>query len=79
MCSLRTVLWLNVSLFSLIGVVHALRLLFQWEVTFEGWFVAYWLNALALVLLGIMIYFNVKKLKEQQGEKIQKGSSKKKR
>ena len=64
MCSLRTVLWLNVGLFSFIAAVHALRILFQWEVAVEGWLVGYWLNGLAIVLLGIMIYFNGKHLKK---------------
>jgi len=79
MCSLRTVLWLNVGLFSLIAAIHVLRVFFQWEILFEGWSIDYWLNGLAFVLLGIMIYFNGTHLKKKQGEKREKSSTKKKR
>ena len=64
MCKLKTVLGINVALFAVIGVVHLLRLGFQWDVQFDGWSVPLWLNALFLVLAGTIVWLNGKHLKK---------------
>ena len=48
--------------FSLIAVLHALRLLLGWEAMIGGWSVPMWLSWLALALAGYLAYtaFKVK-------------------
>ncbi len=61
---LKTVLTVNVVLFSLIGIVHLLRIIGQWEVRFGGWFVGYWLNVVAIVIAAAMVYINSRHLRK---------------
>ncbi len=63
MCKLPTVLKINVGLFSLIGVLHLLRILLQWDVRFGDWQVPYWMNVLGIVIAGVMVWLNGKHLK----------------
>jgi len=62
--ALRTVLVVHVLLFSLIGLLHLLRILFQWNIVFGTWFVPYWLNVLALLLAFLLLYLNIKQLRK---------------
>lgn len=63
MCKLPTLLKVNVGLFSLIGVLHLLRILLQWDVRFGDWQVPYWMNVLGIVIAGVMVWLNGKHLK----------------
>lgn len=62
---LQTVLKINVALFSLIGLIHLSRLLWQWEVSFAGWDVPLWLNGLFFILAGLLVWVNAKQLKKE--------------
>lgn len=42
--------------FSIIAVLHALRLLFGWQAVIGGWNVPTWLSGLALVVSGYLAY-----------------------
>ena len=42
--------------FSLVAVLHALRLLLGWEAMIGGWHVPMWLSWLALALAGYLAY-----------------------
>lgn len=49
--------------FSLIAVLHALRLVFGWDAVIGGWSVPHWISGVAVVLFGYLGYsgFNVRK------------------
>ena len=42
--------------FSLVAVLHALRLLLGWDAVIGGWSVPMWLSWLALALAGYLAY-----------------------
>ena len=63
MCKLKTVLGINVALFSLIGLLHLLRLILQWPAQIGGWNVPMWMSVAALLAFGLLVYFNGKHLK----------------
>lgn len=63
MPQIKTTLRTNIAIFSFIGVIHLLRILFQWEVRFGNWDVAYWLNGIAIILVIIMVYLNARHLR----------------
>ena len=42
--------------FSVIAVLHLLRLFLHWEAVIGGWAVPAWVSALALVLSGYLAY-----------------------
>ncbi|MBI2666792.1 hypothetical protein HYX13_04225 [Candidatus Woesearchaeota archaeon] len=63
MVKLKTVLMVNILLFSLIGTAHLARLLWQWEISFAGWSVPLWLNAVFVVLAGALVLMNGKQMK----------------
>ena len=43
-------------IFTLIAVLHILRLLFGWQAVIGGWNVPTWVSGLALVLSGYLAY-----------------------
>ncbi len=63
MCKLKTTLGINVAVFSIIGVLHLLRLILQWQAQIAGWTVPLWLSGLAVIAAGALAYCNVKNLK----------------
>ena len=52
--------------FSLVAVLHALRLLLGWEAVIGGWNVPLWLSWVALAVSGYLAYtaFNLGKLRK---------------
>jgi len=48
----------NVTLviFSLIAILHALRLVYGWGAVIGGWEVPIWLSGLAVILAGYLAY-----------------------
>lgn len=46
--------------FSLVAVLHLLRLAFGWSVVIAGWQVPFWLSWLALAVLAVFVFFAVK-------------------
>ena len=51
---------INIAIFSLIALLHLVRLLFQWPVQFAGWNVPLWLNVVFVIMAGVLIYLNAK-------------------
>ncbi len=43
-------------IFSLVALLHALRLLLNWDAVIGGWSVPVWLSWLALALAGYLAY-----------------------
>ena len=44
------------AIFTLVGVLHVLRLLLGWEAVIGGWEVPHWVSGLAAVLAGCLGY-----------------------
>ncbi|MEK6950263.1 MAG: hypothetical protein AABX13_00885 [Nanoarchaeota archaeon] len=63
MCKLKTVLGINVAVFSVIGLLHLLRLLLRWPAQIAGWNVPLWMSIAAVLAAGVIVYFNWKHLK----------------
>ena len=42
--------------FSIIGVLHVLRLLLGWEAMIGGWKVPFWVSGVAIALSGYLAY-----------------------
>ncbi|MEK6901140.1 MAG: hypothetical protein AABX37_02260 [Nanoarchaeota archaeon] len=47
----------------MLGLIHVARLFMQWDVQFAGWSVPLWLNGVFVVLAGVLVYLNAKRLK----------------
>lgn len=60
---LKTLLKINIVLFSLIFLVHLYRLIFYFSVQVSGWEVPIWLNIIAVVIVAIIIWLNYKQMK----------------
>ncbi len=60
MCKLKTVLGINLAVFSVIGLLHLLRLVLQWPAQIGGWTVPIWLSVVAVLASGLLVYFNGK-------------------
>lgn len=43
-------------LFAVVGLVHLLRVIFQWEMVVESWNVPHWVSVLAVIVLGFLSY-----------------------
>ncbi len=61
--NLKAVLKLNIIFFLVISSIHLARILAQWDVAINRWQVPYWLNAIAMLILGLLIFANAKHLK----------------
>ena len=48
------------TLFSLIGVLHLLRLVYGWEAVIGGWVVPMWISWPALLIAGFLAYEGVR-------------------
>ena len=61
--SLNTILKLNIIFFLLISIIHLLRILARWDVSINRWQVPWWINILAIIILGFFIYANARRLR----------------
>ena len=52
----------NIVVFSLVFLLHLSRILLNFDLKFANWFVPVWLNYIALVVVGLLIYLNYKGL-----------------
>ena len=52
----RVFVLVSSSLFALIAVVHALRLVYAWPVTLAEWAVPVWLSWVGLIIAGYLSY-----------------------
>ena len=62
MCKLKTVLWMNTMVFSVIALLHLLRLALRWPAQLGNWMVPVWLSGVGLIVAGVLVYFNAKHL-----------------
>ena len=53
------------AIFLIVGVAHASRLVFKWEVVIAGWQVPMWVSAVVFVIAAYLAY---------EGFRIRKGS-----
>jgi hypothetical protein len=44
------------AIFLIVAVVHALRLIFQWQVIVAGWQVPLWVSVVAFVIAAYLAY-----------------------
>jgi hypothetical protein len=49
------------TIFLIVAVAHAMRLIFKWEVVFGGWQVPMWLSAVALMIAAYLAYEGFRK------------------
>ncbi len=64
MTNLKSVLKLNILLFSLILLVHLYRAIFYFPAQIYGWEVPRWINLIFAVIASIFVAINYKALKE---------------
>lgn len=62
MATLKTILGINIAFFSIIGLLHLLRLFFQWPAQIGTWTIPVWLSGLGLVIAVVLVYLNSKNL-----------------
>lgn len=60
MATLKTVLGINVAFFSIIALLHLLRLIFRWPAQIGTWNLPVWLSGVGLVIAVVLIYLNSK-------------------
>lgn len=60
---LKTVLGINIVFFSMIGLLHLLRLFFQWPAQIGTRIIPVWLSGLGLVVAVVLVYLNSKHLR----------------
>ena len=44
------------TVFSIIAVLHAIRIIFRWEAVISGWLVPHWISWVAVFLFGGLAY-----------------------
>ena len=54
--SQKTFFLISGVVFSLVAVLHALRLALSWEAVIGGWIVPSWVSGVALLVAGYMAY-----------------------
>lgn len=52
----KTFYSVTLIVFSLIALLHALRLVYGWNAVIAGWEVPMWLSGLAVILAGYLAY-----------------------
>ena len=60
MASLKTVLGINIVFFSIIGLLHLIRLFTQWPAQLGNWIIPVWASGVALVVAVVLVYLNSK-------------------
>ena len=62
--ALKVYLVATAVVFSLVALIHLLRVLFRWDVVIAGWPAPLWLSWLALVVLVGLIIFAIKLIRK---------------
>jgi hypothetical protein len=57
--SRRAYLLVTAVIFSLIALLHLVRIIFGWSAVIDGWSVPMWLSWIALVVTGALAYFGL--------------------
>ena len=57
---LKTVLKINTALFSVIGLLHLARLIWQWDASLGSWDVPLWFSGVFIVLAAGLAWMNWK-------------------
>ena len=53
----KTYLFVTAIVFSVIGVVHLLRIVLGWEAAVGGWSIPMWLSWLAMIVTAVFAYY----------------------
>ncbi len=56
----KTIRVVTVAVFSIIALLHLLRLILQFDVVFAGWSVPLWASGIGVVLAGLLAWGNAK-------------------
>jgi len=60
----RHILAVNTGIFSLIAVLHALRIFFRWPAQIGSFSIPIWLSVIAVLVAGLLAYANWKLYKQ---------------
>lgn len=60
--NLKSVLWTNITIFSIVLIIHLLRAVLDWQLVLFNWNVPVWASWLAVIILGGLVYINYKHL-----------------
>ncbi|HLC86074.1 MAG TPA: hypothetical protein VJG30_02220 [Candidatus Nanoarchaeia archaeon] len=60
---LKTLLKINIALFSVVFLVHLYRIIFYFPVSIGSWEVPVWFNVLFLLISLVLILLNYKQMK----------------
>ena len=55
--SRKSYFFVTAIVFSVVGLVHLLRIILGWEAAIGGWSVPIWLSWLALIVSAVLAYF----------------------
>ena len=55
--SRKSYLLITAIVFSIVGVVHLLRIVRGWEIAIGGWTVPMWVSWLGLIVSAVLAYF----------------------
>lgn len=62
MVQLKTVLTINIVFFSLIALLHLVRLILQWPAQIASWIIPVWLSAVGVIIAVVLAYVNGKQI-----------------
>jgi len=48
------------AVFTVVALLHLLRIIFGWSVLIAGWHVPFWLSWLAIVVLAVLVFYGIK-------------------
>jgi DMSO reductase anchor subunit len=65
----------TIFFFSVISLIHFLRLTFEWQVFFGPWIIPAWLSGLIVAFSVFMIYCSIKLKKKSSLEEYEKNSN----
>jgi hypothetical protein len=56
----KSILWTNIVVFSIVGIVHLCNAIFSWNFMVADWLIPRWLSGVAFVLLSALGWYNWK-------------------
>ena len=61
----KTYLLIVAIIFSIVAIVHLLRIIFEWTFIIENWAAPLWLSILPVILLGYLAYEGFRIIKKK--------------
>ena len=59
----KTILGINIAVFSVVAILHLLRVILSLKLKLAGRIIPFWFSIIVAILLAILIYYNIKQLK----------------